>query len=89
MEFRFSLLFTFVSFYLEYSHTAWLEIEFSMMVKNPPTVQETRVQSLHWEDPLEEDMATHSSILVWRIPQTGSLAGFQPMVLKNQTCEVK
>ena len=68
MEFRFSLLFTFVSFYLEYSHTAWLEIEFSMMVKNPPTVQETRVQSLHWEDPLEEGMATHSSILAWRIP---------------------
>ena len=70
MEFRFSLLFTFVSFYLEYSHTAWLEIEFSMMVKNPPTVQETRVQSLHWEDPLEEGMATHSSILAWRIPWT-------------------
>ena len=58
-------------------------------VKNPLAMQETWVQSLHWEDPLEEDMATHSSILVWRIPQTGSLAGFQPMVLKNQTCEVK
>ena len=63
MEFRFSLLFTFVSFYLEYSHTAWLEIEFSMMVENPPTMQETRVRSLGWEDPLEEGMATHSSIL--------------------------
>ena len=38
------------------------------MVKNPPAVQETRVQSLGLEDPLEEGMATHSSILVWRIP---------------------
>ena len=39
-----------------------------MMVKNPPAVQETRVRSLGWEDPLEEGMATHSSILAWRIP---------------------
>ena len=38
------------------------------MVKNLPAMQETRVQSLGWEDPLEEGMATHASILVWRIP---------------------
>ena len=38
------------------------------MVKNPPVMQETEVQSLGWEDPLEESMATHSSILAWRIP---------------------
>ena len=38
------------------------------MVKNPPAKQETWVQSLGREDPLEEDMATHSSILAWRIP---------------------
>ena len=38
------------------------------MVKNPPAVLETWVQSLGWGDPLEEDMATHSSILAWRIP---------------------
>ena len=38
------------------------------MVKNPPAMQETRVQSLGWEDPLEEGMATHSNILAWRIP---------------------
>ena len=38
------------------------------LVKNPPAVQETWVQSLGWEDPLEEDMATHSRILAWRIP---------------------
>ena len=38
------------------------------MVKNLPAMQETRVQSLGQEDPLEEGMATHSSILAWRIP---------------------
>ena len=38
------------------------------MVKNQPAIQETWLQSLGWEDPLEEGMATHSSILVWRIP---------------------
>ena len=36
--------------------------------KNPPAMQETWVRSLGWEDPLEEGMATHSSILAWRIP---------------------
>ena len=40
------------------------------MVKNPPVMQETRVPSLSWEDPLEKEMATHSSILVWEIPWT-------------------
>ena len=39
-----------------------------IVVKNLPAVQETQVQSLGWEDPLEKGMATHSSILVWRIP---------------------
>ena len=37
------------------------------LVKNPPAMWETWVQSLGWEDPLEEGMATHSSILAWRI----------------------
>ena len=40
------------------------------VVKNLPAMQETRVQSLDWEDPLEEGMATQSSILAWRIPWT-------------------
>ena len=40
----------------------------AQMVKNPPATWETWVQSLGWEDPLEEGMATHSSILTWRIP---------------------
>ena len=40
------------------------------MVKNLPAMQETWVQSLSWEDPLEKGMATHSNILAWRIPLT-------------------
>ena len=40
------------------------------MVKNLPAMQETWVQSLGWEDPLEKEMVTHSSILAWRIPWT-------------------
>ena len=40
------------------------------MVKNLPAMQETRVRSLGWDDPLEKGMATHSSILAWRIPLT-------------------
>ena len=40
----------------------------TQMVKNTPAVQETWVRSLSWDDPLEEGMATHSSILAWRIP---------------------
>ena len=40
----------------------------AQMVKNPPAMWKTWVQSLGWEDPLEEEMATFSSILAWRIP---------------------
>ena len=40
----------------------------AQMVKNLSAMQETQVQSLGWQDPLEEGMATHSSILAWRIP---------------------
>ena len=46
-------------------------------VKNLPGIQETGVQSLSWEDPLEEDMANHSSILTWRIPWTEQRAGYR------------
>ena len=45
----------------------------AQMVKNPPTMQETWVQSLGQEDPLEKGMAIHSSILAWRIPWTEEL----------------
>ena len=47
----------------------WISLVARMM-KNLPAVQETRVRSLGWEDPLEKGMATHSSILAWRIPWT-------------------
>ena len=43
------------------------------------TMQETWVQSLGWEDPLEKEMATHSSILAWRIPWTEEPGGLQSM----------
>ena len=46
-------------------------------VKNLPAMQETWVRSLGWEDPLEEGMATHSSILAWRIPWTEEPGGLQ------------
>ena len=51
----------------------------AQMVKNPPAVQETQVRSLSREDPLEEEMATHSSILAWRSPWTEELGGLQSM----------
>ena len=46
-------------------------------VKNLPAMLETRVQSLSWEDPLEKEMTTHSSILAWRIPWTEELGRLQ------------
>ena len=49
------------------------------MVKNPPAMQEMQVQSVSWEDPLEEEMATNSSILTWRIPWTEEPGGLQSM----------
>ena len=44
-----------------------------------PTMQETQIQSLSWEDPLEKEMATHSSILAWRIPWMEESGGLQSM----------
>ena len=44
-------------------------------LKRLPAMQETWVRSRGWEDPLEKEMATHSSIFAWRIPGTGSLGG--------------
>ena len=51
----------------------------AQLVKNLPAMQETWVWSLGWEDPLEKGMATHSSILSWRIPQTEEPGGLQSM----------
>ena len=54
------------------------------MVKRPPTMWETWVRSLGREDPLEKEMATHSSILVWKIPWTEELDGLQSIELQSQ-----
>ena len=51
----------------------------AQMVKNLPAMQETQVQSLGQEDPLEKGMTIHSSILTWRIPWTKELGGIQSM----------
>ena len=55
------------------------------MVKNQRTVPETRVLSLRWEDPLEKGMATHSSILAWRIPWTEEPGRLVHGVTKSRT----
>ena len=47
------------------------------------TMRETRVQALGWEDPLEKEMATHSSVLAWRIPGTGEPGGLPSMGLPS------
>ena len=55
----------------------------AQMVKNLPAMQDTWVQSLDWEDPLEKGMATHSSILAWRIPWTEEPVRLQTMGSKR------
>ena len=51
----------------------------AQMVQNPPAMRETWVRSLGWEDALEKGMATHSNILVWRIPRTEEPGRLQSM----------
>ena len=55
----------------------------AQVVKNPPAVQETWVRFLGQEDPQEKGMATHSSILAWRIPWTEEPGGLQSMGLQR------
>ena len=55
------------------------------MVKRLPTMRETQVQSLDGEDPLEKEMATHSSTLAWRIPQTEEPGRLQSMGSQSRT----
>ena len=59
------------------SSPSWMGFPLAQLVKNPPAVQETWVQSLGWEDPLEKGKATHSSILAWKIPRTIQSMGLQ------------
>ena len=58
----------------------------AQQVKNPPAMQETQevlVRSLGWENPLQEEMTTHSSILAWKIPWTKEPGGLQSMGLQR------
>ena len=57
----------------------------AQMVKNLCAVQEPQVRSLGWEDPLEKEMATHSSMLGWNIPWSVELAGYRLWVTESQT----
>ena len=54
-----------------------MDFPYSSAGKNLPAVKETLVQSLGWEDPLEEGMATHSSVLAWETPETEEPGGLQ------------
>ena len=62
----------------DYSLSTWASLVVQT-VKNLPTTQETQVQSLGQEDPLEKEMATHSSIHAWRIPWTEEPGGLRSM----------
>ena len=55
----------------------------TLVVKNLPAMQENWVRSLGWEDPLEKEMATHASILAWRIPWVEENGGLQSMGLQR------
>ena len=55
----------------------------AQMVKNLPAMQDTRVQSLDGEEPLEKGMASHSSILAWKVPWTEEPSGLQSMELQS------
>ena len=57
----------------------------TQMVKNLRAMWETRVRSLGWEDPLEKELATHSSILAWSIPWTEEPGGLQSIASQSQT----
>ena len=56
-----------------------------LVEKNPPAMKETQVQTLAGEDPLEKKMATHSSILAWKIPWTEEPGRLQSMGSQSQT----
>ena len=68
-------MFSFLSGKIPRSETAGHD----QMIKNLPAMQETQVPSLGWEDPLEKGMATHSSVLPWRMAWTEEPGGLQSM----------
>ena len=70
----------------------------AQMVKNLPAVQETRVQSMGWENPLEKEMATHSTILDWKLPWTeesglqsmgSQRVGHERLTLRREVCSLQ
>ena len=74
---------------ISYNKPQWKRISKRMyqMVKNPPAVWKTWARSLGWDDPLEEGMATHSSMLAWRIPGTEEPGRLQSMGSQSDTVE--
>ena len=75
--FKKKFVFIYIIIYILFYKT-WASLV-AQMVKRLPTMQETRVRSLGQEDPLEKEMATHSSILAWRIPWTEEPGRLQSM----------
>ena len=71
-----------LSKYTDYNKWASLVAQ---MVKSLPAMQETWVQSLGWEDPMEREMATHSGTLAWKFSWTEKPGGLQPMGLQSWT----
>ena len=68
----------------------WFLVNFILQtVKDLPTMQETGVQSLGWEDPLEKGMATHFSILAWKIPWTEEPGGLQFEIISDLTKKLR
>ena len=78
-----ALLLNLSQFFSGFLHSMTPPIKEVQRVKNPPAMQETHVQSLAQEDPLEKGMATHSSILAWEIPWTEELGRLQSMGLQR------
>ena len=72
-----------IGYLLQYSRASLV----THMVKNLPAIQETGVQSLDREDPLEKGMATHSSVLAWRIPWTEGSGRLQSIELQRAMTE--
>ena len=73
-----------ISVFLSIPYIYWASLV-TQLVKNPPTMPETHVRSLGWEDPLEKGRATHSNILAWVISWTEELVPYSPGGCKSLT----
>ena len=72
-------------FALIYGRPLYQAFLVAQVVKNPTAMWETRVRPLGWEDPLEKEMATHSSTLAWKIPWTEEPGSYSPWGHKSWT----